>query len=233
MQKALFIADLHLDPTKTHLIDLFLQFLENQQADALYILGDFFEYWIGDDDIPAPAMQKVIAGLENTTMPLYFMHGNRDFLVGDTFCQKIGCTLLSEPYIIDLFGKKTLLLHGDSLCTEDIAHQQFRAMVLNPAWQQEFLSKSLEERHMMAQMARQKSQANYTSENIIDINPEALIALIQQYQVEQIIHGHTHQQAIHELIVDNKLIKRMVLGDWKEKGNFLQITSEEANFYSI
>lgn len=206
-------------------------------TEALYILGDLFEYWVGDDDDLPSHLKRVITSLKQASekFPIYFLHGNRDFLIGDTFCQQTGCQLLQQPIVIDLYNRKTLLLHGDSLCTEDQPHQAFRNMVLNPLWQQAFLAKSLAERHAMAQQARQQSQSHTQTltETIMDVNPTAVINSMQEYQVDQIIHGHTHRPAIHSIDLENTLGRRIVLGDWQETATILKYTPDKAELITI
>lgn len=228
----LFISDLHLDSTRPQITALFQDFLrgEARNAEALYILGDLFEAWIGDDD-PEPHHAGVIAELHamaDSGVPLYFMHGNRDFLIGGEFARRAGCTLLPDPTPIDLYGAPTLLLHGDTLCTDDLAYQEFRRMVRDPVWQREFLAQPLAARRVFAERARATSQSEtrQKAETIMDVNPDAVVAVMREHGTPLMIHGHTHRPAVHEFTVDEQPATRIVLGDWYEQGSVLRCTDE-------
>ena len=234
----LFISDLHLDPARPDIQQAFLNFVANQakHCRALYILGDFFEVWLGDDDVNA-FNSAIIDALQRLTMPIYLMHGNRDFLLGQRFCTSIGATLLNDPTVIDLHGTPTLLMHGDSLCTADSEYMQVRAMLRSPAFQTDFLSKTLAERQVFANNARQQSQAhtqqhsqasaaNGSSTDIMDVTPIEVERVMAENNVQQMIHGHTHRPARHDLIVEGKPAERIVLGDWDKLGWFI---SADAN----
>jgi UDP-2,3-diacylglucosamine hydrolase len=228
----LFISDLHLDPARPQITELFLQFLRNEAsgADKLYILGDFFEVWIGDDD-PDPHHARVMAGLHALTQSgvlVYFMHGNRDFLIGDSFMEKTGCRLLTEPTLIELYGVPTLLMHGDTLCTDDTEYQRFRAMVRNPDWQHAFLSKSLDERRAFATQARNESKSRTLgkAETIMDVNQQAVEQVMLQHGVSRLIHGHTHRPATHHFTACGKPLTRIVLGDWYEQKSLLRMSAD-------
>ncbi|OGT19635.1 MAG: UDP-2,3-diacylglucosamine diphosphatase [Gammaproteobacteria bacterium RBG_16_57_12] len=223
----LFISDLHLGSAHPGIAELFLQFLRNQARDseALYILGDLFEYWIGDDAVQ-DEYQPVIAGLRalsDAGIPLYFMHGNRDVLIGGQFCVLTGGKLLADPTVIDLYGQPTLLMHGDSLCTDDIKYQQFRALARDPAYQQAFLNKTIAERIAFVREAREKSAQHKISinEEIMDVNLQAVDTVMRQHQVTRLIHGHTHRPAVHQFALDGQTATRIVLSDWGSKGNYL------------
>ncbi|MDM8547323.1 UDP-2,3-diacylglucosamine diphosphatase [Candidatus Venteria ishoeyi] len=226
----LFISDLHLDASRPEIIQLFLQLLncEAKQAEALYILGDLFEFWIGDDE-DHEAVQVIKAALKALTqsgVPVFLMHGNRDFLLGEGFCQATGCTLLDEGCVIDLYGTPTVLMHGDSLCTDDVPYQQLRQQLRNPLWQQQVLAKSREERRALAlQMRSQSGEANtQKSTDIMDVNADAVKQLFLQHQqqgVKCLIHGHTHRPATHDLVIDGLIMQRIVLGDWYQQGSIL------------
>lgn len=229
--QTLFISDLHLSGQRPDITRSFIQFLQTtaREADALYILGDLFEVWLGDDMI-LPDYHEAIAEMKSLTeagVPLFIMHGNRDFLMGETLAQLSGATLLEEPTIINLYGTPTVLLHGDTLCTDDIAYQKFRTMVRNPEWQSAILSKSPEERLALAKQYREISQAEtgQKAESIMDVNQETVEALVKQQGVLNIIHGHTHRPAIHQFEVDGQNAQRIVLGDWYEQGSVLSYTS--------
>lgn len=224
----LFISDLHLDATRPVITELFLDFLRTDatQAEALYILGDLFEAWIGDDN-PAPEHQTVITALHELNargVALYFMHGNRDFLIGADFAAHSGCTLLTDPTLIDLYGTPTLLMHGDTLCTDDIDYQNFRRMVRDPHWQREVLAKPLAVRRQIAQAARAESAAHTagTAYEIMDANHDAVLDALRSHHVTQLIHGHTHRPAIHDYELDGAPARRIVLGDWYEQGSVLR-----------
>lgn len=231
----LFISDLHLQARHPAMAHGFIHFLQHQavNAEALYILGDFFEFWIGDDfqtEFETHIMQALKQLTEQGT-PVYFMHGNRDFLIGDTFAAETGVTLLSDPTVIDLYGTRTLLMHGDSLCTADTGYMQFRQMVRNPAWQQQILSKSVEERLTLAQSIRQESQQGNSmkADDIMDVTPEEVVNVMAQHHVQQLIHGHTHRPAVHDLVVNQAPAKRWVLGDWSDTQGW-KITATEAQW---
>lgn len=220
----LFISDLHLDPARPDVAQAFFRFMEDEapQAEALYILGDFFEAWIGDD-LQHPFVDSVKESLRTLTdkkTPVYLMHGNRDFLIGDQFCKETGCELLEDPTLIELYGQKVLLMHGDTLCTQDIDYLAFRNMVRNPAWQKDFLSKSLQERLAIAESIRAASKEK-TSElqyEIMDVTQSEVEKVMTQQNVQLMIHGHTHRPAIHQLDVNGKTAERVVLGDWHTAG---------------
>lgn len=223
----LFISDLHLSGERENITKLFIDFLEQKasKADALYILGDLFEVWPGDDMISPDYIKSIskMKQLADNGLPLYIMHGNRDFLMAEEFAKVSGATLIEDPTIIDLYGTPTLLMHGDTLCTDDIDYQKFRAMVRDPRWKTDFLSKSKEERLAMTKKYRQisKNETAKKATDIMDVNQNAVEAVISENNVTQLIHGHTHRPAIHDFSVNKKEIKRIVLGDWFEKGSVL------------
>jgi UDP-2,3-diacylglucosamine hydrolase len=225
----LFISDLHLDdgrPETTVLLQKFL-LAEAGDADALYILGDLFEFWLGDD-VPsqsAIAVAKALSNLSANGVPCYFMHGNRDFLLQENYAQQAGMELLPEEHVIELYGERVLLMHGDSLCTDDIAYQQLRAVVRNPAWQQNTLSKTPQERLQMALQMREAS-AKHTGNkdmSIMDVNQDEVISAFERHGVLRLIHGHTHRPATHNLEVNGQSAQRIVLGDWYTQGSVLRV----------
>ncbi|WP_043959722.1 UDP-2,3-diacylglucosamine diphosphatase [Lysobacter sp. A03] len=230
----LFISDLHLDAERPQITELFGRFLdaEARDAEALYILGDLFEAWIGDDD-PSDTATFVadrLRDLADAGTPVWFMHGNRDFLVGQDFAGRAGMTILPDPTVIQLYGKPVLLMHGDTLCTDDVAYQQFRAQTRNPAWQAQFLSQPLAARIAFAKQAREASQAHQsglasegTMDTITDVAPAAVAAAFQQFGVDTLIHGHTHRPAVHVREVEGRARERVVLGDWYEQGSVLRV----------
>lgn len=220
----LFISDLHLHESRPLITRAFFQFLDEQasQANALYILGDFFDAWIGDDDdssLPREVAQKLLV-LKQHGVATYFMHGNRDFLLGENYAEKAGMELLADSCVINLYGTPTLLLHGDTLCTADAEYQQFRQMVRNPGWQHQVLSQPLAARRALATQLREKSQSmnSMKADDIMDVTPDEVIKQMQQAKVTQLIHGHTHRPATHSLTVDGKAAQRIVLGDWHSHG---------------
>ena len=229
MTTTLFISDLHLDAQRPAVTRLFLDFLaglDPQQCTGLYILGDLFEAWIGDDD-DNTHYQQVLTGLRATTargLPIWIMHGNRDFLLGENFARATGCTLLADPALIDLGGIPTLLMHGDTLCTDDHEYLQFRQMVRNPDWQRQFLAKPLAERRQIAANLRETSRQRTGEKQaaIMDVNQLTVLETLQQHGVMRLIHGHTHRPAVHNLTLGGQPAQRIVLGDWYEQGSLLR-----------
>ncbi|HEY2396100.1 MAG TPA: UDP-2,3-diacylglucosamine diphosphatase [Rudaea sp.] len=223
----LFISDLHLDESRPQIVELFEQFLldEARSAAALYILGDLFESWIGDDD-DSPLANSVATALHELHahgVPIFFMRGNRDFLLGDDYARRAAMMLLEDPQVIDLDGERVLIMHGDTLCTDDIEYQKFRALVRDTRWQQRFLSMPLGERRAFAAQARGESRKHTAAAKpeIMDVNPAAVIAAMQEHGVRRLIHGHTHRPALHRLGVDRQAAERHVLGDWYEQSSVL------------
>jgi UDP-2,3-diacylglucosamine hydrolase len=235
----LFISDLHLSGERPDIIKLFLEFMTNRapQSDALYILGDLFEVWLGDDFIP-PEAQPLLETLRKYSSAghdLFVMHGNRDFLLGDRFTELTGCQLLPDPYIIDLYGTKTLIGHGDLLCTDDVDYMKFRHQVRNPDWQQAFLARSVEERIALAKQARHESkkQTSSLAEEIMDANQNTVEQVMLEYDVKQMIHGHTHRPNIHHFMLENEERTRIVLGDWYEQGSLLECNEQGCQLQTL
>ena len=218
-----FISDLHLSAQRPDLVRAFVDYTQNQlqDADALYIMGDWFEYWIGDD-AEDPALQTVFNALTaiKGQRPTYFVHGNRDFLIGSAFADRYEITFLPEASVQTIADRPILLLHGDSLCTDDPAYQAFRQSVRDPDWQQEFLVQSVEDRRMIAEQARAMSKTDSArkSEDIMDVNPQAVINLLNQFNVTEMIHGHTHRPAVHNIDHEGCTLTRHVLPDWDQTG---------------
>ncbi|MGC3874842.1 UDP-2,3-diacylglucosamine diphosphatase [Halomonas sp. GXIMD04776] len=219
----LLISDLHLHAGVPDIAAGFLGYLQRQarEADALYILGDFFEAWVGDDyqvqgEFEAPII-KALKQLSDDGTRLYFMHGNRDFLVGEGFAQASGATILPDPYLLELDGERMLLMHGDSLCTRDEEYMKFRAMTRDPEWQRQILALPVQERLELARNLRSQSgEANSNkAQDIMDVTPEEVVKTMQEHQVRILIHGHTHRPDVHELEVDGEAAQRFVLGDWR------------------
>jgi UDP-2,3-diacylglucosamine hydrolase len=225
----LFISDLHLSAERPAITALFLDFLRNRarSAEALYILGDLFEYWIGDDVASQPEYRPLIEGLRELTasgVPVYVMHGNRDFLLGAGFEQETGCRLIPDPTEISLYGEKTLLMHGDLLCTDDVAYLKFRTMVRNPDWVKMFLAKTIPERVAIVRDYREISKAATATKKpeIMDVNTGAVEGALREHGVRHLIHGHTHRPAQHQLSLDGQSVRRTVLGDWYDQGSVLR-----------
>ena len=228
----LFISDLHLDPARPDVAQAFFRFMENEapQAEALYILGDFFEAWIGDDmrDPFIDDVKQSLRSLTDTEIPVYLMHGNRDFLIGKQFCEETGCQLIEDPTLLDLFGQKVLLMHGDTLCTQDVDYLAFRGMVRNPDWQKHFLNKSVQERLAIAESIRvaSKVKTGQLQYDIMDVTQSEVKKVMAEQDVQLLIHGHTHRPAIHQLEVNGKAAERAVLGDWHKAGWLISFTEE-------
>ena len=224
----LFISDLHLEAKRPEIGEQFLAFLagEAREAEALYILGDLFEAWLGDDD-PNPhyaGMKTAIREVADSGVPVFFMHGNRDFMIGEQFAAETGVTILNDPEIVDLYGDKVLLSHGDALCTDDVHYQQIRAMTRDPEWQDMMRVKPIQERIEIAIQARKDSLAHGESldDEITDVNQGAVEETIREHGVDILVHGHTHRPAVHEVELDDRVATRIVLGDWYEQGSVVR-----------
>jgi UDP-2,3-diacylglucosamine hydrolase len=224
----LFISDLHLEVDRPDIGEQFFAFLEDEakHAEALYILGDLFDAWVGDDD-PNPHfadVKKALRALVDSGVPVYFMHGNRDFMVGEDFAEETGVRILPDPIAIDLYGNHVLLSHGDALCTDDFEYQKIRAMTRNPEWQATMRAKPLEERLLLARAAREESKARGQTidMDIMDVNADAVKRTILDYGVDILLHGHTHRPDIHFVELDDRIAKRIVLGDWYDQGSVVR-----------
>jgi UDP-2,3-diacylglucosamine hydrolase len=224
----LFISDLHLCRSRPAATRLFLDFLAGpaRQAQALYILGDLFEYWAGDDDLVDPFNAEICAALRRLAdagTSTFFMAGNRDFLVGDAFAKAAGLALLPDPCIADLGGTPTLLMHGDTLCADDEAYARFRAQVRSPEWQRSFLALPLSERKSQIEALRQESEAQKRIKpmQIMDVNPQVVMQALREHGCQRLIHGHTHRPAHHLIDLDGRRCERWVLPDWYETGGYL------------
>ncbi len=223
----LFVSDVHLGEDSAPAIGQFLAFLVTHaaRAEALYILGDLFESWVGDDDRSAAALE-VCAGLKGLTasgVPCFVLHGNRDFLLGSGFCERTGCILLTDPVVAELDGERVLITHGDALCTDDHAYQELRSMVRQRETQRRFLALPLAHREVLADEARAGSRRHTarTVPTIMDVNAEAVARAFRAAGVRRMIHGHTHRPGVHELTVDGASAQRIVLGAWYEQGSYL------------
>lgn len=233
MQDLVFISDLHLAPERPQIIKLFLRFCDEvaAPADTLYILGDFLEYWLGDDD-PSPALtpvfDKLAALSEKNKTRIVFMHGNRDFLIGDKLAERCHFELIKNDTLkIKIQGEDVLLMHGDTLCTDDIEYQKFRQLVRSKQWQQDILGKSIEERIQIAKNLREQSRKSTTEkeESIMDVNKQETEKAFINNHVNVIIHGHTHRPAVHQQVINNQKTTRVVLGDWFKNGSYLRLNN--------
>lgn len=231
----LFISDLHLEDKRPEITAILVAFLQGtaRHADALYILGDLFEFWIGDD-VQTETARLVAAELKALTshgVPVWFQHGNRDFLLGADYAGVSGMQLLPETAVVNLYGQPTLLLHGDTLCTDDIEYQVFRQQVRNPAFQAMFLAQSVEQRLAMAANARDTSKQHTGKADmaIMDVNPAAVRKAFEQAATHHLIHGHTHRPAVHQHeLSDGSKAERIVLADWYKNGSYLRLTKQGA-----
>lgn len=235
----LFIADLHLCTEEPAITAGFLRFLagDARKADALYILGDLFEAWIGDDD-PNPLHREMAAAIKVLTdsgVPCFFIHGNRDFLIGKRFARESGMTLLPQEKVLNLYGRKVLIMHGDTLCTDDAGYQAFRAKVHQPWLQKLFLSLPLFIRQRIAAKMRAGSLAANSSKSleIMDVNPQAVIAEMEKHQVQWLIHGHTHRPAVHEVTANAQPAFRVVLGAWHTEGSMIKVTPDDVELIAF
>ncbi|MGC8119274.1 UDP-2,3-diacylglucosamine diphosphatase [Marinobacter sp. VGCF2001] len=224
----LFISDLHLEETRPDITGAFLDFLGSRVpgAERLYILGDFFEAWIGDDE-RTPLQEQIAKALRKVSdagTDIYLMHGNRDFLIGEDFCKRAGATLLDDPTVVDLYGTPALLMHGDSLCTADEEYQKFRTNMRNPQTVKMLLARPLKDRQLMARQLREISMAKNQgkAETIMDVTPAEVVRELENHGLQLMIHGHTHRPAIHELEANGKPAHRIVLGDWDENAWWLE-----------
>ena len=233
MQKTYFIADLHLSENRPHLLALFRQFMQEQapEAEKLYILGDLFDFWIGDDEQSdlISEVQQLIRHLAEKGVPCYFQHGNRDFLIGKKFANACGLTLLPTYQVIDLYGTPTLLCHGDTLCVDDVKYQHYRKKVHQKWRQWLFLHLPLKVRLKIAEKIRAKSRQDkqLKSTEIMDVNAAFVQKILAQFHVTQMIHGHTHRQKHHEIPPH---FHRIVLGDWGETSSLLEVTPHSIEF---
>ena len=242
----LFVSDLHLDPARPEITALFLRFLgeEASGADALYILGDLFEAWVGDDD-PSSTGQQVADGLRRLAdagVPVSFVHGNRDFLVGQDYAGRAGMRILPDPAVVSLYGEPVLVMHGDLLCTDDHAYQAFRAQTRDPHWQAMFLAQPLAARQAFAAQARQASMSRQQDmidgdrasfEAVTDVNPQAVEATLARFGVATLVHGHTHRPAMHAVRIGDREGRRIVLGDWYEQGSVLRVSPGHCDLQAL
>ncbi len=223
----LFVSDVHLNSSRDIIIRAFIAFLDQKarHAEALFILGDLFDEWLGDDDDKPPhaEVSDALAALTATGLPVSVVHGNHDFLLGRKFAKRSGCTLLGDHTVIDVYDTSTLIMHGDTLCTRDVSYQAFRKMTRNPIVQKIFLSMSLEKRAEKAANIRRESGEDVAlkTDEIMDVTPEAVDEIMRKHGVRHLIHGHTHRPAIHSFTLNDREATRIVLGDWYEQDSVL------------
>ncbi len=238
MKDCVFISDLHLAPERPQIIELFLQFADKiaAHADELYILGDFLEYWLGDDD-PSPALASVFDKLielsEKHKTKIIFMHGNRDFLIGKNLAKRCHFHLINDDtFKIKIHEQDVLLMHGDTLCIDDVEYQKFRQMVRSQQWQQDILSKSIEERIQIAKNIRDQSKKSTAEKDefIMDVNQQETEKTFINHNVNIIIHGHTHRPAIHQEVINHQKTTRIVLGDWFKTGSYLRMNNHLSKY---
>ncbi len=240
MSHTLFISDLHLCQSRPNINELFFDFLKNTapQAEALYILGDLFEYWVGDDDIDDGLngqVVKALAALADSGTKIYFMRGNRDFLMGDRFARAAKLTLLPDPTLIDLYGTRTLLMHGDTLCSDDAEYQNFRTQVRSVEWQRNFLAKPLSERRSEGEILRKRSEEAKRAKplDIMDVTTATVEDTFRRYDCQRLIHGHTHRPAHHLHAVYGRPCERWVLTDWPNHGGGLFCSTAEWHSFTL
>lgn len=229
MKPHLFLSDLHLHESRPQITELFFRFLNNEatQAQAIYILGDLFEFWAGDDANTYPEVINAMHAATDNGIPLFFMRGNRDFLVGEQFALETGCVLLDDPAIIEIDGDPVLLMHGDTLCTDDTDYQAFRNEVRSKDWQDRIMSMPLPERMEYFQSLREASQKSIQEKpaDIMDVNSMTVEKQMLAAHTHLLIHGHTHRQATHDITINKSPATRIVLGDWYDRGNVLFVNS--------
>jgi len=243
-KRALFISDLHLAGERPESSDQFFRFLREEapRADALYVLGDLFESWAGDDELTdrrgdplATEVARGIRALTDAGVKVHVMHGNRDFLVGEGFLEACGAQLLDDPSVVKIAGKRLALLHGDTLCTDDHDYQAWRRTVRSAAWRREFLAKPLASRREAAAGLREKSKQAVGAKpaEIMDVNPQAVCEVFRHLKLRHMIHGHTHRPARHQHEVDGARCERWVLPDWYARGGYLALDAVGARLVSF
>jgi UDP-2,3-diacylglucosamine hydrolase len=234
-----FISDLHLSSDRDDINQCLFTFLRDQapSADALYVLGDLFEIWIGDDEENSFTLSiaKAFSDLRQSGVPVYFIHGNRDFLIRQRFAKQAGFTLLPEQVVIDLYGEPTLIMHGDELCTKDIDYQAFRKKARSWWWPKIMLSLPLSTRRSLAQKGRatSKQKQSMLSDEIMDVTPQEVTKQMQKFAVKRLIHGHTHRPAIHQLQINHQPAQRIVLGDWYDQGSILKVSKDHLDLSAV
>ena len=240
MPHTLFISDLHLSADHPHSIAAFQRFIATlaPQAEVLYILGDLFEYWAGDDDRHDPFHAQVVSALHDLSkrgIKIFLMHGNRDLLMGDALAKAAGATLLDDPTLLELYGTPTLISHGDKLCIDDVEYQQFRAQVHDAGFQKNFLAQPLAARKVYIEQLRQHSTTAKQSKDsaIMDVNIDAVAALLREHNYPRLIHGHTHRPKRHEHVVDGHSCERWVLSDWDQQASALRCDAQGCRVVSF
>ena len=235
----LFISDIHISDDYLKIHSQFLDYISkiDTNINALYILGDLFDYWLGDDD-PNPIFrdtEKALNRLSDKNVSVFFIHGNRDFLISDHFAQRAGIKILPDPSVIEIYGKRILISHGDIFCTDDQKYQSFRKETRNPVWQKMILEKPLEYRKEFSMNARKKSieHTQASNEIIMDVNENEIIKILNEHNLTQVIHGHTHKPAIHNTISNKKNYQRIVLGDWYNQGSVLKWDKSGPNLIEL
>ncbi len=231
-RQTFFISDLHLAGERLEINTLFFQFLENIaiKAESLYILGDLFDYWLGDDQLDHDPLARQIADalkiLAQRGVNVFFMSGNRDFLIGQRFAHEAGLVILTDPTIINLYGQQILLMHGDTLCTDDVMYQKFRVQTRNTDWINATLASPYEARQQLAQSIRDQSDSakSQKAEEIMDVAEAAVQQAFREYRYPVLIHGHTHRPATHQYVVDGHECERWVLADWHGRGEYLEVS---------
>jgi UDP-2,3-diacylglucosamine hydrolase len=232
MRPTLFISDLHLADERPEINAIFFRFLDETAgtADALYILGDLFEYWVGDDQLDHdPLARAVVDSLRRVSdggTRVFFMHGNRDFLIGKRFAREAGLTILADPTLIELYDQRVLLMHGDTLCTDDIAYQKFRAQTRTREWKSATLAQPYKARQQLAQSIRTQSdtEKSQKAEEIMDVTEATVEEVFRQHHYPLMIHGHTHRPATHRFLIDGRACERWVLADWHGRGEYLALS---------
>jgi UDP-2,3-diacylglucosamine hydrolase len=233
MTTTLFISDLHLAEERPEINSLFFRFIEDSArgTEALYILGDLFDYWVGDDQLDHDPLARSVTDslrrLSDAGTRVYFMHGNRDFLIGERFAREAGLTILPDPTLIKLYDQQVLLMHGDTLCTDDVAYQKFRAQTRTAEWKSATLAKPYEARQQLAQSIRMQSDTakSQKAEEIMDVTEATVEEVFRQHHYPVMIHGHTHRPATHRLSVDGHACERWVLADWHGRGECLEASN--------
>lgn len=239
MKPVYIISDLHLRAQRPDLnqsLEAFIEHIFTPDSDTLYILGDLFEYWIGDDgaaQLGYSAQVNLLGDLVKKGKQVYFMHGNRDFLVGEQFSSTTGVEILPDPFILDLAGKTCLLKHGDDLCTDDVEHQKFRTLTRNPDWQKSILEKSIPERLQIASQMRQMSGSTRKPSQIMDVNEQSVRQTITEHGVDILIHGHTHRPGRLTYELNGKTVERIVLGDWDQGVSYLKVDDRDFELVTI
>lgn len=235
----LFASDMHFEDQRPDILRAFFGLLEEKRNGLrqLYLLGDIFEVWLGDDTplACADALAVMLQSLADGGVEIFLMHGNRDFLLGEDYARRCGATLIHEPYLLDLAGRKAVLMHGDALCTLDTEYMAFRAMVRNPQWIREFLASPLQDRIAIGRALREKSQqsAQQKQDMIMDVTQAEVTAVMERLGVDLLIHGHTHRPAVHDVPLDGKIGQRIVLGDWYQQGWYLQADATTLQLHSF